>query len=225
MVIDSSAVVAILFQEPDARMFAAAIEAEPVPVISAASMVEVGVGCCLAKPRAHAKTLPTFSGNRVFKLKPSISIKRNLLSMPLSVMERAAGIQRNSTSATAFHTPSLKQPASHCCSRAPISRKQICRRLSSGVKKRVAIKDAGSDSCSSQGPLVLRLGAGNMPAPRPFQFIGFSKKPNPIQVRYYWRTTAPHCHKRSNRDRPNHFALRNPRKARGKAGWVSSIKP
>ena len=60
MVIDSSAVVAILFQEPDARMFAAAIEAEPVPVISAASMVEVGVVLLSRKTKSARKDLADF---------------------------------------------------------------------------------------------------------------------------------------------------------------------
>ena len=42
MVVDSSAALAILLQEPDAEVFAAAIEAAPSPLISAASVVEVG---------------------------------------------------------------------------------------------------------------------------------------------------------------------------------------
>ena len=60
MVIDSSAVVAILFQEPDARMFAAAIEAEPAPVISAASVVEVGAVLLSRKTKGARKDLADF---------------------------------------------------------------------------------------------------------------------------------------------------------------------
>ena len=60
MVIDSSAVVAILFQEPDAPMFAAAIEAEPAPVISAASVVEVGLVLLSRKTKGARKDLADF---------------------------------------------------------------------------------------------------------------------------------------------------------------------
>ena len=60
MVIDSSAVLAILFQEPDARMFAAAIEAEPAPLISAASVVEVGAVLLSRKTKGARKDLADF---------------------------------------------------------------------------------------------------------------------------------------------------------------------
>ncbi len=60
MVIDSSAVLAILFQEPDARMLAAAIEAEPAPVISAASVVEVGAVLLSRKTKGARKDLADF---------------------------------------------------------------------------------------------------------------------------------------------------------------------
>ena len=60
MVIDSSAVLAILFQEPDARMFAAAIEAEPAPIISAASVVEVGAVLLSRKTKGARKDLADF---------------------------------------------------------------------------------------------------------------------------------------------------------------------
>ena len=68
MVIDSSAVLAILFQEPDARMFAAAIEAESAPVISAASVVEVGAVLLSRRTKLAHKDLADFlreSGVRV----------------------------------------------------------------------------------------------------------------------------------------------------------------
>jgi ribonuclease VapC len=43
MVVDTSAVLAILFQEPEATDFAQAIEEEPAPMISAASVLEAGI--------------------------------------------------------------------------------------------------------------------------------------------------------------------------------------
>ena len=60
MVIDPSAVLAILFQEPQAPMFAAAIEAEPAPVISAASVVEVGLVLLFRKTKGARKDLADF---------------------------------------------------------------------------------------------------------------------------------------------------------------------
>ena len=60
MVIDPSAVLAILFQEPEAPMFAAAIEAEPAPIISAASVVEVGAVLLSRRAKGARKDLADF---------------------------------------------------------------------------------------------------------------------------------------------------------------------
>ena len=60
MVIDSSAVVAILFQEPEAPMFAAAIEADPAPLISAATVVEVGAVLLARHAKGTRKDLDDF---------------------------------------------------------------------------------------------------------------------------------------------------------------------
>ena len=60
MVIDSSALLAILFQESDARMFAAAIEAESAPIISAASVVEVGAVLLSRRAKGARKDLADF---------------------------------------------------------------------------------------------------------------------------------------------------------------------
>lgn len=43
MVVDSSAVLAILFQEPEAQLLADAIESVEQPLISAATVVEIGI--------------------------------------------------------------------------------------------------------------------------------------------------------------------------------------
>lgn len=43
MVVDSSALLAILLQEPDARAHAEAIEAVEQPIVSAASVIEAGI--------------------------------------------------------------------------------------------------------------------------------------------------------------------------------------
>ncbi len=43
MVLDTSALVAVLGMEPEAERFAAAIEADPVRLVSAATLVETGV--------------------------------------------------------------------------------------------------------------------------------------------------------------------------------------
>lgn len=56
MVIDTSAIVAILAAEPEAEHFAALIEAVPRPLVSAASMVEAGI---VLGPE-HAATLDAF---------------------------------------------------------------------------------------------------------------------------------------------------------------------
>lgn len=56
MVIDTSAIVAILAAEPEAEHFAELIEAAPRPLVSAASMVEAGI---VLGPE-HAATLDAF---------------------------------------------------------------------------------------------------------------------------------------------------------------------
>jgi len=43
MVVDTSALVAILFQEPDARLYAECLEADPVRLISAANWLETQI--------------------------------------------------------------------------------------------------------------------------------------------------------------------------------------
>jgi ribonuclease VapC len=43
MVVDTSALAAILFDEPDAEEFEAAIESDPVRLISAATLVEISL--------------------------------------------------------------------------------------------------------------------------------------------------------------------------------------
>lgn len=70
MVIDTSALVAILFDEPEAERFADAIEADPVRLVSAATLVECGIlvearrgeaagrELDLALHRAHATVVP-----------------------------------------------------------------------------------------------------------------------------------------------------------------------
>ena len=85
MVIDSSAVLAILFQEPEARMFAAAIEADPAPLISAASVVEVGAVLLARHAKRARKDLADFlreSGVRVE------AVDQNQAELALDAFER-----------------------------------------------------------------------------------------------------------------------------------------
>lgn len=85
MVIDSSAVVAILFQEPDARMFAAAIEAEPAPLISAASVVEVGAILLSRKTKGARKDLADFLRESGVQVE---AVDRNQAELALDAFER-----------------------------------------------------------------------------------------------------------------------------------------
>ena len=60
MVVDSSAALAILLQEPEAEVFAAAIEAAPAPLISAATLVEVGAVLLARQTREARQDLADF---------------------------------------------------------------------------------------------------------------------------------------------------------------------
>ena len=57
MVVDTSAIIAILFREADAKHFAAAIEADPTRFISAASVLEAAIIAESRKGPAGAREL------------------------------------------------------------------------------------------------------------------------------------------------------------------------
>lgn len=60
MVVDSSAIIAVLTQEDDAEDFAQAIEAVETPQISAASVIETGIVLCARFGPAAIDDLRTF---------------------------------------------------------------------------------------------------------------------------------------------------------------------
>jgi ribonuclease VapC len=85
MVIDSSAVLAILFQEPEAPIFAAAIEAEQAPLISAASVVEVGAVLLARGARSSRKDLADFLRESGVRVEP---VDRSQAEFALDAIER-----------------------------------------------------------------------------------------------------------------------------------------
>jgi len=85
MVIDSSAVLAILFQEPEAPIFAAAIEAEQAPLISAASVVEVGAVLLARGARSSRKDLADFLRESGVRVEP---VDRSQAEFALDAFER-----------------------------------------------------------------------------------------------------------------------------------------
>jgi len=85
MVIDSSAVLAILLQEPDAPLFAAAIEAEPAPLISAATVVEAGVVLLARHSAAAREDLADFLSESGVQVEP---VSREQAELALDAFQR-----------------------------------------------------------------------------------------------------------------------------------------
>ena len=85
MVVDSSAALAILLQEPEAEVFAAAIEAAPAPLISAATLVEVGAVLLARQTREARQDLADFLSESGLQVEP---VSREQADLALDAFER-----------------------------------------------------------------------------------------------------------------------------------------
>lgn len=120
MVIDTSALVAMLSDEPDAERFEAAVEADHIRLMSTASYLETAlvIEARFGEP-ADVSWICGFIAPRSTLL-PCMPTKRMPRAPPTARTARE-GIVRGSTTATASHTASPRSAASHSCSRAKIS--------------------------------------------------------------------------------------------------------
>ena len=85
MVVDSSAALAILLQEPDAEVFAAAIEAAPSPLISVASVVEVGAVLLSRQPLGAREDFADFLKESGMQVEP---VSQEQADLALDAFER-----------------------------------------------------------------------------------------------------------------------------------------
>lgn len=120
MVIDSSALVAMLNDEPEAPHLEAAVEADPVRMMSTASYLETAIvietrfGEAGDRNSICGCTGPESTWSRSMRRRP----KRP--APPTAVMARA-DTARASTTETASRTHWQKSAASPCCSKGMIS--------------------------------------------------------------------------------------------------------
>ena len=91
MIIDTSALIAILRDEPQAKECAVAIERDPIRRLSAASFVETAlvIDGSLLSPAAASTIL---SEKRTLPLNQSPKLKRELHARPIAISVRAADI-------------------------------------------------------------------------------------------------------------------------------------
>jgi len=120
MVIDTSAIIAILLDEPERAHFNERIAAAEARVMSMMSYVEAAVVLLHRKQDAGLADLDTFLSDA--DIVPVAVDRRQAgwLSRRIASLARAA-TQRASTSAIASPTLSPRPPANRCCSRAIIS--------------------------------------------------------------------------------------------------------
>ena len=120
MVVDSSALMAILGREPEERGFRNAIKIASNPLLSAATRVEVGLVALSRKGEPGLDQMQALLESLKLDVVRSRTIRRNSPLRP-SAGSATGGIRRPSTSATASPTRSPRRQASRFCSKATTS--------------------------------------------------------------------------------------------------------
>lgn len=120
MVIDTSALVAMLSDEPDAERFEAAVEADHIRLMSTASYLETALVIEARFGEPGGRELDLWLHRAAVDLVAVHADQADAARAPTARTARE-GIVRGSTTATASHTASPRSAASHSCSRAKIS--------------------------------------------------------------------------------------------------------
>jgi len=93
MVIDTSAIVAILFGEPEAERFAEAIEQDPTRLMSAASVLETAIVVESELGEAGARDLVSCSTRRSSRSPPSPRTTSPRPGMPFACSAKAGTLR------------------------------------------------------------------------------------------------------------------------------------
>ena len=95
MIIDTSALVAILRDEPEARDCALAIERNPIRRVSAANFVETALVIDGSRDPIASGASMILSKKRALLLNPSPKLRRELRARPIAISVKAADIPPN----------------------------------------------------------------------------------------------------------------------------------
>ena len=121
MIIDTSAIIAILRDEPEAMSCARAIADATIRRISAVNFVESAVVIDASRDPIATRRFDDFIREAGIAIEPVTKFKRRSREMPTEISEEAVGIRLSSISATALPMRLQKSLVNRCCSKAMIS--------------------------------------------------------------------------------------------------------
>jgi ribonuclease VapC len=121
MIVDTSALIAILRNEPEAKDCAQAIERNQIRRVSAANFVETALVIDGSRDPIASRRFDDLLNEAQIAIEPVTEAQARVAREAYAILVKAAGIPPNLIPVTALLTRSQKQPVSLFCSRAMTS--------------------------------------------------------------------------------------------------------
>jgi len=114
MIIDTSAIITILRDEPEAKSSARAIADATIRRASAVNFVESAVVIDASRDPIATRRFDDFIKAANISTEPVTATQAQIARGHIEILERVVGIRQNSISATALPMRSQRNPVNHC---------------------------------------------------------------------------------------------------------------
>ena len=167
MIVDTSALIAVVRDEPDASVYAGVLAAAGASLISAANYVEAAIVVDASRDPVAVRRFDQLVQVAELSVTPVTVEQARIAREAYRASARGAGIPPVSTSATALPTRLPRITAMRCCSRVPTSPTRTSPRRCPEARGRW--RERGGQRASTSDALPWWAGAGSNRRPSAFQ--------------------------------------------------------